>query len=151
MGRTKRQRMQAGMMMPGMMMPGMMPNGGMMESSSEDDERDRRGRDSTAAAAPAAAPAPAAVAPQLQPSTEQTKISSSASCIRKVPRCHLSKTVATLCPFLDSSWTADLSPAGLMGLLYILTRIKPNSDLGSMALCLDMVLFETFTDMIVTL
>ena len=150
--------MQAGMMMPGMMMPGMMPgmmpNGGMMESSSEDDERDRRGRDSTAAAAPAAAPAPVAVAPQLQPSTEQTKISSSASCIRKVPRCHLSKTVATLCPFLDSSWTADLSPAGLMGLLYILTRIKPNSnlcDLGSMALCLDMVLFETFTDMIVTL
>ena len=113
-----------------------------MESSSEDDERDRRGRDSTAAAAPAAAPAPVAVAPQLQPSTEQTKISSSASCIRKVPRCHLSKTVATLCPFLDSSWTADLSPAGLMGLLYILTRIKPNSnlcDLGSMALCLDMV------------
>ena len=145
MGRTKRHRTQASVMMPGMM-PGMMPNGGMMESSSEDDERDRR---AAAPAAPAAAPAPAAEAPQLQPSTEQTKISSSASCIRKVPRCHLSKTVATLCPFLDSSWTADLSPAGLMGLLYILTRIKPNSnlcDLGSMALCLDMVLFRPFTD-----
>ena len=95
MGRTKRHRTQASVMMPGMM-PGMMPNGGMMESSSEDDERDRR---AAAPAAPAAAPAPAAEAPQLQPSTEQTKISSSASCIRKVPGVSFVKDGCHFVPF----------------------------------------------------
>ena len=102
-------------MMPGMMgMPGAMMTPGMAADESSDE--------SPRTSAPASGVAPAVPTPVVAvPVPEQTKISSSASCVRKVPRCHLAKALAQLCPVLDVSWTADLSAAGLMGLLYILT------------------------------
>ena len=53
-------------------------------------------------------------------------ISRSITYIKTIPRNRLSEVLESLSPSLDSTWCAELSMEGLLALLWLYTRLKPN-------------------------
>lgn len=123
---SKRRRQQQPMFPMMMPFPGMgMINGGGQESSSSDDGD----------AAPVAKAAPVVAPPPPAPEANnkaQDCFARSQTFVRDVGTKDLSMMVEKLEGSLDSSWTADLSKAGLMGLIYIFSRMKPSQKMSEL-------------------
>ena len=120
----KRQRREAQASMFRMMMPQMLP--GPLESSSSSDE--------VAPSAPSAPSVPTAApaTPPVAMPAKKTEISRNITFVRSLSRKFLSTTVSSLVDALDSSWTADLSVNGLLALIYIFSRLKPNTPISQL-------------------
>ena len=124
-------------MPPQMQMAGMnpmMPQMPMMMADEDDDGEEQQS--TTASTRPegsvssedvAASGVPNAVAPEdFHHRLPDMLISRSITFIKTIPRNRLSEVLESLSPSLDSTWCAELSMAGLLCLLLLYTRLKPN-------------------------
>ena len=131
----KRQKKAQASMFP-MMMP--FPGMGMPQPDSSSSEPESA--PSGGAGAPlVAGPAAPAVAPAVPPPpVPATGFSRAQTFVRSLSHKDLSLLVEDMEGKLDSSWTADLSKTGLLGLVYIMSRVKPQSKLSELR-CLSAV------------
>ena len=119
-----------GLMGQNMMGNNMMGNNMMAAGASSSEEEEP-----PAASVPAAMPphAPASSTTQTQSGMVENeylpedveKISRSTTTVRVLPRVRLASLVTHIYPEFDSGYTSDLSQAGILQLLWLLTRIKP--------------------------
>ena len=136
----------ANMMMPQMPHMGMPPQNmmtsGMASSSDEDDQAEPTATASSepvASKASAAAPPPPGQAAQSNEHTEvarhmqqfpseamRQRISRSCSYVRQLPRWMLQETLEFLNENFDATLVADLSVNGLLALVFLFARIRPN-------------------------
>lgn len=125
-----------GMMFPHMM-PSMLPPGPESDSESEANEVPASNPASHAASTSAAPsngsnvaaavepPPPPSHGPELSDAMRQ-KISRSLTYVRQLPRWFLQEVVEYLNSNFDSTLVADLTQHGLLALLFLFCRIKPN-------------------------
>ena len=117
-----------GMMGPNMMGNSMMGNNMMAAGASSSEEEEP-----PAASVPAATPPVASSTTQTQSGMVENeylpedaeKISRSTTTVRVLPRVRLASLVTHVYSEFDSGYTSDLSQAGILQLLWLLTRIKP--------------------------
>ena len=138
------------MMAPGNMMPGMMPQmphmgippqnmmtAGAASSSDEDDQAEPTA--TAAAKASASAPPPPVQPAQSHEQTEvaahmqqfpseamKQRVSRSCSYARQLPRWMLQETLEFVNENFDATLVADLSSNGLLALVFLFARIRPN-------------------------
>ena len=134
-------QMQPHMMAP-QMIPMMSPGNMMASSSDEDDQAEPTAAASSepaASKASAAAPPPPGQAAQSNDHTEvarhmqqfpseamKQRISRSCSYVRQLPRWMLQETLEFLNENFDATLVADLSVNGLLALVFLFARIRPN-------------------------
>ena len=130
--KRRRQQQQQQPMMPMMMFPGAM-NGMMQppESSSEEEAPEPVVPKASPYAAPPA-PEPAVPDGENEKGLNE-RFARSITFVRDVSVKELSLMVEKLEGSLDSSWTADLSKAGHLALIYIFSRLKPGQKLAELS------------------
>ena len=137
----------------GMNMPGMMGGGSVLAEADEDHQADLDDLASSsggAASSAGAEPAPVVAAPPAVPNEDDEMchqrlgdalITRSATYLKNIGRNRLSDLVERLHPTLDATYTAECSRNGLLCLIWVFTRVKPNvkiSDLRKLA-CISVV------------
>lgn len=123
--------------MPPFMMPPWGMNMNMMnqgqESSSDDEETQRNAEPKAASATATAAAPPAPIAASagsgdMVVTDGDAVVSRSVSCLRALPRTRLSEILEKLDPAFEATLTSELSQAGLLAVLFLFTRLKPNTQ-----------------------